>query len=295
MPISAGTTLTLAAVHYDAIGGRTSDFDLLGVVVGDDTDGELLSCNPSSDAPGPCYSARIGPPRTPTSTPPPGSTDTPTPSVTPTSSATPTDVPTITPTSTNTPTVTPTPISDGDGDGMSDLYELSHPCLNFAVADGQLDHDNDGLSSLRESEILTDACSRDSELDGMLDGYEDQNECLDPLFPDASDDFDGDGIINNEERIRDTLPCNADTEGDGYNDGLELQIGENPASYCGIMRADVNNSRNVDVIDLYLAAREAGPVPPHNPRMNQTNDGKIDVIDLFRIAQSANKNVSTCP
>jgi hypothetical protein len=242
-----------------------------------------MSCNPVTEVPGACFSAHVEPPPMPTATnTPTGPTSTPEP-------------PTLTPTNTATPTNTPTPLLDTDMDGMEDLYELLHPCLNVGTQDGQGDPDADGATSVRESQEQTDACAPDSDMDTMTDGYEINNDCLQPLVPDAMLDADSDTLTNGAEQPIGTSPCDADTDDDGYNDGREVSLNEDPISFCPIMRADVNDNLAVNVIDLYLAAREFGPVPPGNQRMNQNNDVTIDVIDLFRIAQRNNRYIAECP
>jgi hypothetical protein len=289
-PIPAGTTITLATVRYDVVSIADATLDLAEVVIGNAEFNETLSCNPVVDVPGPCFAAHLGPEPEPTAT----NTNTPIPGQ---PSATPTLTPTVTNTATATATATstPEPLVDQDGDSMFDVYEYLHLCLDPAVQDGHEDPDTDGLTSLLESQINTDACNADTDADGMQDGYEVGHSCLNPLFPEGPLDADSDTLSNEDEATYGTSPCTADTDGDGYGDPRERELGEDGTTFCPIMRADVNMDRNVNVLDLLLVARENGPVPPGNPRMDQTNDNKIDVIDLQRVAMRGNMNVRDCP
>jgi hypothetical protein len=74
---------------------------------------------------------------------------------------------------------------DSDGDGMPDSYENAHPCLNANVADGNLDPDGDGMTSLQEYTYSTslDPCLADTDGDAFPDGWEAQYQTcgFDPL------------------------------------------------------------------------------------------------------------------
>lgn len=89
-----------------------------------------------------------------------------------------------------------------------------------------------------------------------------------------------------------------DSDGDGYPNGKETVQGENPNSYCAIMRADVNEDGVVNGLDLgTLAMSFTKNVPPAPPRVDLSNppDGVINGIDLGALALSFLKNVSVCP
>ena len=106
--------------------------------------------------------------------------------------------------------------NDTDGDGLSDIWELSvgggelfdpnNPDTNGdGVADGDEDSDGDGLTERQEH----DAAFVDSDGDGLSDEYEAKSEggALDPSNPDS----DGDGIQDAFE----------DIDGDGENEHAE--------------------------------------------------------------------------
>ena len=112
--------------------------------------------------------------------------------------------------------------SDGDGDGMPNVYERAHACLDPLVNDAAADPDGDGLTNLDEFGLGTDPCDSDTDNDGMSDGYEAAHLCLNPLLNDAFGDSDGDTIINSVEFASGTDPCSWDTDGDGMPDGYEL-------------------------------------------------------------------------
>lgn len=60
--------------------------------------------------------------------------------------------------------------ADTDGDGLPDIYELQHACLNMQLADSDVDHDDDGLTSLDEFYRGTDPCNPDTNGNGITDG-----------------------------------------------------------------------------------------------------------------------------
>lgn len=65
------------------------------------------------------------------------------------------------------------PNPDRDGDGMPDLYEGYHPCLDAAdPSDIGVDHDGDFLKSGKEWFLGTDPCNIDTDRGGEPDGSE---------------------------------------------------------------------------------------------------------------------------
>jgi hypothetical protein len=48
---------------------------------------------------------------------------------------------------------------DGDRDGLPDVYELAHACLNSLVPDATADPDGDHLTSLQERQLGSDPCT----------------------------------------------------------------------------------------------------------------------------------------
>ena len=71
-------------------------------------------------------------------------------------------------------TVVQAPITDTDGDGLTDAYELANGLNPDDGTDAALDNDADGgpdgLSNLREFMAGTDPQDSDSDDDGLLDG-----------------------------------------------------------------------------------------------------------------------------
>ena len=86
---------------------------------------------------------------------------------------------------------------DTDGDGMPDAWENTHECLMANTADGTVDYDFDGMSSLAEYNYsdLMDPCDPDTEDDGLTDGEEVNNYSTNPLIWDT----DWDGLPDNYE------------------------------------------------------------------------------------------------
>lgn len=94
---------------------------------------------------------------------------------------------------------TPVPVIDTDGDGISDLDEVSL--------------------------YGTNPSANDSDGDGLSDGDEINVHNTDPTVADS----DGDGLSDGDEiNIHGTDPLNNDTDGDGMSDGDEVASGGNP-------------------------------------------------------------------
>ncbi|WP_440876888.1 M4 family metallopeptidase [Thalassotalea sp. PLHSN55] len=123
-------------------------------------------------------------------------------------------------------------LADSDSDGLADGFEVEFNFdPNVDAGEGDIDHDNDNLSTLIEFQIgsnphvqdtdadtltdgdeyliyLTNPLSADSENDGMPDGWEIAFG-LDPLVDDSNGDLDGDSWSNKKEYQYQTDPTNA--------------------------------------------------------------------------------------
>lgn len=99
--------------------------------------------------------------------------------------------------------------------------DLASDLLDLHVLVLEPDADGDGLSDLRESELLTNPNDRDTDNDGL----DDLTEVLigsNPLQVDSDVDGASDGS--------DPYPTSIDGDGDGASDGLEILLGTNPTS-----------------------------------------------------------------
>ena len=139
---------------------------------------------------------------------------------------------------------TPDTTKDRDGDGMPDVFEARSGSfqynynynysytfqrkLDWEVADGYQDFDQDGLSCLTEYQLGLDIFAYDTDKDGLSDGYEVEYG-FNPHLPNpAGQDTDHDGITDLDEQIYGTSPLLADTDQDGTADGTEIAQGSNP-------------------------------------------------------------------
>lgn len=117
-------------------------------------------------------------------------------------------------------------LGDDDGDGMINVWEITHGLNPNSAADATLDADSDGLDNLGEFNAGTDPNVPDSDGDGLSDGVE-IGLGANPLLTDS----DGDGLEDGDEVAANphvTSPVNADTDGDLVTDPLELMVGSNP-------------------------------------------------------------------
>ena len=110
-------------------------------------------------------------------------------------------------------------IRDGDSGNNG---TLNHWSLIFHGTDADLDHDDDGLEDVNETEIWgTDPYDPDTDDDGLSDYEEVMNHSTNPLSPDS----DLDGINDYDEIMRfGTDPLQSDTDNDGLSDGVEVNF-----------------------------------------------------------------------
>lgn len=95
-----------------------------------------------------------------------------------------------------------------------------------ALADGEGDPDQDGLTNAQETELGTDPNLADSDDDGVNDSEEVNTYGSDPLNLDS----DGDQLYDGGELVRGTDILETDSDGDGLTDGEEeYTIGTDPA------------------------------------------------------------------
>jgi subtilisin family serine protease/chitodextrinase len=92
-------------------------------------------------------------------------------------------------------------VSDSDGDGLPDYWEVEHGLDPQDPTDAGLDTDDDGLTNREEFAAMTDPNDADSDDDGMPDGWEVDRGLNPNDASDASEDADGDGVSNLNEYL----------------------------------------------------------------------------------------------
>ncbi|PCJ98486.1 MAG: hypothetical protein COA42_24400, partial [Alteromonadaceae bacterium] len=174
------------------------------------------------------------------------------------------------------------PVTDSDGDGLSDTYELAHNLDPNNAADANLDNDNDGLSNLQEYQQGTSLENVDSDGDGISDGEELSRGTLANQA-----DSDRDGLSDFAEIYGpiSTDPLNADSDNDGVNDGIEQAQGSNPNDADDTPVLDDDNDQVLNDND------NCRNIPNPNQRdtdrdglgnacdSDDDNDGVVDALD----------------
>ncbi len=128
---------------------------------------------------------------------------------------------------------------DTDNDSLPTWYERQFSSfLNpNDPSDAAKDHDNDGLTNLKEFQLGTNPDNPDSDGDGVADGAE-VNRAAGATNP-LQADSDQDGLSDKVETGTGTFvsasdtgsnPLQADSDGDGFADGQEVIHGSNPNS-----------------------------------------------------------------
>lgn len=109
---------------------------------------------------------------------------------------------------------------DSDQDGISDHWERFYG-FDPALADANLDEDNDGLNNLEEYLTHTSPLEQDTDRDGVIDGQELHVFETSALLPDSDED----GINDGEEiYLYETNPLSNDSDKDGLSDRSELTL-----------------------------------------------------------------------
>ena len=124
-------------------------------------------------------------------------------------------------------------VTDTDGDGFPDSYELAYtnPSSNTGLNPSD-DLENggagDGLTNWEEFQLGTDPTNPDSDGDGLSDGAEVAGAGSRPATDPTSSDTDGDGVSDLVETNIPgvgTDPTNTDSDEDGLSDGVETNTG----------------------------------------------------------------------
>ena len=127
--------------------------------------------------------------------------------------------------------VDPTALTDADGDGLPQWWELDNGLSDNNAADAAMDSDLDGLTNAQEFARGTNPRLADTDGDGLKDGVETNtgiyvsalNTGTNPLIADT----DGDSLSDGAELalVPPTNPLLADTDGDGAPDAWEVRTG----------------------------------------------------------------------
>ncbi|MCU0784566.1 MAG: hypothetical protein MUF81_11100 [Verrucomicrobia bacterium] len=126
-------------------------------------------------------------------------------------------------------------VTDADGDGLPDAFELAYttPPSATALNPGD-DLDADGLTNLQEYQRGTIPNNPDTDGDTLKDGPELSGVAPRPATNPLLADTDGDGLNDGAESNtgvwvstanRGTNPTKTDTDGDGLSDGVESNTG----------------------------------------------------------------------
>jgi cysteine-rich repeat protein len=149
---------------------------------------------------------------------------------------------------------------DSDGDGLSDLDELSTAQLDRLAVLSEI-FPGFELNADDSAMLGTDPTSTDADGDGLLDNQElyvgwqvvRHDGTVEHVYSDPSNpDTDADGLSDGDEHEAHTDPHDPDTDGDGRRDGQEALIGSEP------LRPDLG-------VTISFTALELDPPDGENP------------------------------
>lgn len=161
---------------------------------------------------------------------------------------------------------------------------LSFLLVSSALAQADLDSDNDGLSDEQEIDIYrTDPNKADTDGDGYADGAEVKNG-YSPLNPEKvklkDSDYDNDCLSDDLEIKFKTDLTNPDTDGDGYKDGEEIKNAFSPLSD----QPEVKLKKNIEIdlkrqkLSYFLAGVKLGEFPVSSGKNGSTPKGDFKII-----------------
>ena len=165
-------------------------------------------------------------------------------------------------------------VTDSDGDGMSDWWEIEYG----GIDEPEADPDNDGLTNIVEFRNRTNPLSKDTDGDTLTDLWEVNNN-WNPRRDDSVIDADHDGLSLVEENNLGTFPDNPDSDGDGMPDGWEDKHGIDPLTH------DAQGDWDADGL-TDLEEYEQGT----NPRLADTDGDTLD--DFWEITNNWNPLVN---
>ena len=177
--------------------------------------------------------------------------------------------------------VDPTALTDADGDGLPQWWELDNGFSDGNFADAAQDSDGDGSTNTQEFARGTNPQLADTDGDGLKDGVETNtgtyvsaaNTGTNPLKADTDSDSLSDGA--EVGLVPPTNPNVIDTDGDGAPDAWEVAIGSIPTSAASVPPAfpfaiGIKFVCEVSSADALAFREVAGLVPQMN--WNNTKD-----------------------
>ena len=183
---------------------------------------------------------------------------------------------------------TATYLADTDGDGLSDMDEITITMTDplkadtdgNGTSDGEEDPDGDGLNNLEEIRYGSQPHLADSNMDGLFDGVEVAEAGSSPILADTDED----GLDDATEYRLGTDPRKSDTNDNGIGDADEIYT------------AEISS----DQTDTVLTLEAAGSVIADARVINQTENVSFanleyvasDIVDIHVDGEFASATIS---